>query len=115
MDARQGRSVGAVAFAVLALALVLAAALAAPSQADADQTAGRALIYIDGELVKNTKDNHFTFERRLSVGCHTVKVEQRRGGEVVSSSIRHFCSDERTKLIVEVDDGSVTSTTRTIG
>ncbi len=41
-------------------------------------------------------------------------VAQKRGGEVISSSIRRFCSDEPTRLIVKVDDGSVNSTTRTV-
>ncbi len=93
------------------LSLALVAALAVAPQADAHQIAGRTLIYLDGELVKNTKDDHFTYERRLSPGCHTVEVVQKRGGEVVSSSIRRFCSDERTRLIVTVDDASVSSKT----
>ena len=96
---------------LMGLTLVLGAALAAPSQADAHQTAGRTLIYIDGELVKNTTDDHFTFERRLSPGCHALKVVQKRGGEVISRSIRRYCSEEPTRLIVTVDHGSVSSRT----
>ncbi len=56
------------------LSLALVAALAVAPQADAHQIAGRTLIYLDGELVKNTKDDHFTYERRLSPGCHTVEL-----------------------------------------
>ncbi len=117
MDTSVGKKVGAVrtvAVLVATLALVLVAALAAPSQADAHQTAGRTLIYVDGELVKSTKDDHFTYERRLSPGCHTVQVMQKRYGEIVSQSIRRYCSDEPTKLIVTVNDGSVSSTTSTV-
>ncbi len=98
--------------ATLVVALVAAAAVA--PQADAHQTAGRTLIYIDGDLVKSTTDDHFTFTKRLAPGCHKVEVAQRRGGEVVSRSVRRYCSEEPTRLIVEVDDGSVSSTTRTI-
>ena len=101
-------------FMLVVLSLALVVALAAPSQADAHQTAGRTLIYVDGELVRNTTDDHFTFERRLSPGCHTVEVVQKRGGEVVSSSIRRFCSDEPTKPVVKVDHGSVSFSTYTI-
>lgn len=97
-----------------ALTLVLVAALATPSQADAHQQAGRTLIFIDGERVKSTTDDHFTYSRRLSPGCHRVEVVQRRSGEVVSRSVRRYCSDEPTRLVVRVDDGSVSSTTRTI-
>ncbi len=112
----QGRigAVRAVAVLLATLTLVLVAALAVAPQADAHQQAGRTLIYIDGNLVKSTKDDHFTFTRRLSPGCHGVEVVQKRGGEVVSRSVRRFCSGEPTRLIVKVDDGSVTSTTRTI-
>jgi hypothetical protein len=59
---------------VLAAALVaqlvatLVAAPVAPLRADAHQTVGRTLVYLDGELVKNTRDDHFTFERVLSAG-----------------------------------------------
>ncbi len=97
-----------------ALTLVLVAALATPSQADAHQQAGRTLIFIDGERVKSTTDDHFTYRQRLSPGCHTVAVEQRQGGEVISRSVRRFCSEEPTKLVVRVNDGSVSSTTTTI-
>ncbi len=102
------------AVALAALSLVLVVTLAVAEKAEAHQTAGRTLIYLDGELVKSTRDDHFTYDRRLARGCHTVKVVQRQGGEVVFSSIMRFCSDEPTKLIVKVDDGSVSSTTRTI-
>ncbi|MDP9486165.1 MAG: hypothetical protein M3Q49_10345 [Actinomycetota bacterium] len=114
MDTRIGQKIETARLALVALAmlsLVLVAALAAPERADAHQTAGRTLIYVDGELVKSTKDDHFTYERRLSPGCHTVQVMQKRYGEVVSQSIRRYCSDERTRLIVTVDDGSVSSKT----
>lgn len=115
MDARQGMTgaVRAVTVLFAVLALLVAAALAAPSRADAHQQAGRTLIYIDGDLVKNTADDHFVHERGLSSGCHRVEVVQRRGGEVISRSVRRFCSDERARLVVEVDDGSITTTTRT--
>ncbi len=116
MDATTGSArlfrVTLVVLAALALALVAAVAVA--ERADAHQQPGRTLIYLDGERVKSTQDDHFTYDRRLARGCHTVKVEQRQGGEVVFSSIMRFCSDEPTKLIVKVDDGSVSSTTRTI-
>ena len=48
-------------FVLVVLSLALVVALAAPSQADAHQTAGRTLIYVDGELVRNTTDDHFTY------------------------------------------------------
>lgn len=99
---------------LLVLSLVMVATLTAPERAEAHQQPGRTLIYVDGALAKATKDDHFTYDRRLARGCHTVKVVQRQGGEVVFSSIMRFCSDERTRLIVKVDDGSVSSTTRTI-
>ncbi len=114
MDTRIGQKIETTRLALVALAmlsLVLVAALASPERADAHQIAGRTLIYIDGELVKNTKDNHFTFKRRLSPGCHAVKVVEKRGGEVISHSFRRFCSSEPTRLIVKVDDGSVSSST----
>ncbi len=119
MDTRIGQKfettrLALVALAMLSLVLVAALGSLTPERADAHQTAGRTLIYVDGELVKSTKDDHFAYEKRLSPGCHTVKVVQKRGGEVISSSIRRFCSDEPTKLIVKVDDGSVSSTTRTV-
>ncbi len=91
--------------------LVMVATLAAPERAEAHQQPGRTLIYVDGAFAKATKDDHFTYDRRLARGCHTVKVVQRQGGEVVFSSIMRFCSDERTRLIVKVDDGSVSSST----
>ncbi len=108
-------AVRAVALLVAMLLAVLMVAALAAERAEAHQQPGRTLIYIDGELVRNTTDDHFTFERRLSPGCYRVEVIQKRGGEVISQSIRRFCSEEPTKLRVEVDDGSVTSTTRTIG
>ncbi len=115
MDAtmREGRmgAMRAVAVLLATLTLLLVAAVAVAEKADAHQTAGRVVIFIDGEKVKNTKDNHFTFERTLSPGCHTVKVVEKRGGQIVSQSIRRFCSDERTRLVVKVNDGSVSSTT----
>ncbi len=117
MDAaNRGRigAVRAVAVLVATLSLLLVVALAAPERADAHQQPGRTLIYVDGQLVKATKDNHFTYDRRLARGCHTVKVVQKRGGEVISRSFRRFCSSEPTRLIVKVDDGSVSSTTRTV-
>lgn len=91
-----------------ALSLMLVAALAAPLQeADAHQIAGRTLIYIDGELVKKTQDDHFTFERRLSRGCHTVKVVQRQGGDVTTQQTSRVCSDDGSRVVVEVDDNNV--------
>ncbi len=96
---------------MLTLSLMMVSAVAVAQKAEAHQQPGRTLIYIDGELVRNKTDDHFTFERRLSPGCHTVKVVQKRNGEVISRSIRRFCSDERTRLIVEVDHGSVSSST----
>ncbi len=99
---------------LLVLSLVMVATLAVAEKAEAHQTAGRTLIYLDSELVKSTRDDHFTYDRRLARGCHTVKVVQKRGGEVISRSFRRFCSSEPTRLIVKVDDGSVSSTTRTV-
>ncbi len=90
-----------------ALALLLVAVLATPTRADAHQTAGRTLIYIDGELVKKTQDDHFTFERRLSRGCHTVKVVQKQGGDVTTQQTSRVCSDDGSRVVVEVDDNNV--------
>ncbi len=98
----------------VALLVALVSALAVGLQADAHETAGRTLIYVDGERVKATQDDHFVYRQRLSSGCHTIKVIQKRGGEIISQSIRRYCSGEPTKLIVKVDDGSVSSTTRTL-
>ena len=76
--------------------------------------AARTLIYVDGELVKNTTNDHFVYRQRLAPGCHRVEVLQKRNGEVISRSVRRFCSDSRSRLIVEMNDGSVTTTTRTV-
>ncbi len=99
---------------VATLMLAMVATVAVAEKADAHQTAGRVVIYIDGEKVKNTRDDHFVYRQRLAPGCHTVEVVQKRGGEVISRSFRRFCSDEPTSLIVKVDDGSVSTTTRAI-
>ncbi len=117
MDTRQGKTgaVRAVAVAVAALTLLLVATLAVAPQADAHQTAGRTVIYLDGEKVKATKDDHFTYRQRLSPGCHSVQVVQKRSGEVVSrSAVGRYCSEEPTRLVVEVDHSSVTQRVETI-
>lgn len=118
MDASLGKKVGAVrtvAVLVATLSLVLLAALAAPKQADAHQTAGRTIIFVDGEVVKNTRDDHFVYRQRLAPGCHRVEVVQKSGGEVISrSAVGRYCSEEPTRLVVKVDHGSVSQRVETI-
>ncbi len=113
----QGR-IGAVRAAAVLLAtltLLLVVALAAPERADAHQQPGRTLIYVDGQLVKATKDDQFVYRQRLAPGCHRVEVVQKRGGEVVSrSAVGRYCSEEPTRLVVEVDHSSVTQRVETI-
>ena len=117
VDTRIG-TVGVLRLAVvllMALALLMAAALAVPTRADAHQTAGSAMIFIDGELVKQTRDDHFTYTKVLSPGCHEVRVV-RRAGDGRSVTEISGCSDERTKLTVRVDHRSVsTSSTTDLG
>ena len=96
---------------VVAFSLMMVAALAVAPKADAHQTAGRTNIYIDRCCFIKTTDDHFTFKYDLSSGYHTVKVVRKQGGEVISQSIRRYCSEEPTKLIVTVDHGSVSSKT----
>ena len=107
-----------VALAALAVALVAALAMA-PQEAQAHQTKGRTLVYIDGELVKSTKDEHFTVRRTLSRGCHTAQVLYKREGRVVSRTDYRGCGNSPFRLTIEVDDGGVsfrkTSTTTTAG
>ena len=98
--------------ALIALALVMAAALTAPTRADAHQTAGNTSIFIDGELVKQTRDDHFTFTKILSPGCHEIRVVQRTGNSR-SATESTECFDERTKLTVRVDHSSVSTSTTT--
>ncbi len=94
-----------------ALSLMLVAALAAPSTAEAHQQAGRTQIYVDGDIAKNTGDDHFTYRQRLSPGCHTVKVVQRRGGNVVGVYEQRECTRGRSILEVGVNHSSVEITT----
>lgn len=89
-----------------ALSVLVVAAVAAPP-AEAHQTPGRTTVSVDGNVVKNTRNNHFTVERVFSPGCHSVEVVQRRGGDVVSDSRQRECSKSRTILEVGVDDSNV--------
>ena len=107
-QARTARTLAAVLLA--ALSMLVAAVFAAP-QAEAHQTPGRTIIAVDGNQVRSTRDNHFTYERPLSPGCHTIRVVQRQGGNVVSASQQRACSRSRTLLEVQVDDSDVQITT----
>ena len=95
-----------------ALSVMAAAALAAPSQAEAHQTAGSTLIYVDGNLVKRTSDDHFTYSKILEPGCHNIKVVSRADGERVVQR-KHTCLGERAELTVTVNDGNVSSSVTT--
>ena len=100
----------AAAVVLAALSMLLVAAAAAPS-AEAHQRAGRTVISVDDEQVKNTRDDHFTYRRTLSPGCHRVEVVQRQVGDVVNASQQRACSRSRTLLEAEVDDSDVQITT----
>jgi hypothetical protein len=99
---------------VLTVALVMAAmVLATPTtkEVDAHSTPWVTRIFVDGELVKRTPDDHFTYTQRLAPGCYTVKVVRRNGGGTVIRTENRFCSDEVSKLVVKVNDRSVSTTT----
>jgi hypothetical protein len=92
--------------ALIAVSLLLAATIATPTQADAHSIPGATKIYVDGELVKNTPRDHFTYTQELSAGCHTVKVVRTTSSS--SSTTRdRFCSEESSTLVVEVNDNNV--------
>ena len=93
------------AVVLAAVSVLLVAAVAAPS-AEAHQRAGRTVISVDGEQVKNTRDDHFTYRQTLSPGCHRVEVVQRQGGNVSAAGQRE-CSRSRSVLTVEVDHADV--------
>jgi len=112
MEGRTNTGLVRLAMVILAaLTLVLVAAMTAPTRADAHEQAGRTLIYVDGDLAKNTRDDHFAFRRTLSPGCHNVRVVQSRGGNVVGVYEQRECSRGRSVLEVKVDHSSVEITT----
>lgn len=86
----------------LAVTLALLLAVAGPPVRSADAATVTTKITIDGDLKKSTHDKNFTFSRRLSDGCHNVKVVQTSSGSRSEQNSR-FCSDSRTKLVVDVD------------
>jgi uncharacterized protein YdeI (BOF family) len=114
VDARMGtaRLPRLAVVALIALGLLMATALTAPTRADAHQTAGNTRIFVDGELVKQTRDDHFTYTKILSPGCHEIRVVQRTG-DTRSVTESTECSVESTKLTVGVDHGSVSVSTTT--
>jgi hypothetical protein len=93
--------------ALMALSLLMAATLAAPTRADAHQTAGSTRIFIDGKRVLLTPDDHFTFTKVLSRGCHDVRVVQWRHGHKTLSQGQSNCSKKRTTLTIAVNHKSV--------
>lgn len=98
-----------IAFAAM-LALLLA--VAGPSVQSADAATVTTRITVDGDVKKSTHDKNFTFSRRLSRGCHTVKVVQTSSGSR-SEQVSRFCSDSHTKVVVDVDGfGDVDITAR---
>ncbi len=109
-NANRGGSVRAVGM-LLAVLLLLAVTLAMAGKAEAHQTAGRTVISVDGEVVKNTRDDHFAFRRNLSPGCHQVKVVQRRGGNVYAVYQQRECSRGQSVLTVKVDHSNVSIST----
>ena len=92
----------AVLISLAALLLALLLAVAGPPVRSADAATVTTRIKIDGDLKKSTHDKNFTFSRRLSAGCHTVKLVQTSSGSR-SEQVSRFCSDSRTKVIVDVD------------
>jgi hypothetical protein len=89
-----------VSLAALLLALLLV--VSGPPVRSADAATVTTKITIDGDVKKSTHDKNFTFSRRLSDGCHNVKVVQTSSGSRSEQTSR-FCSDSRTKLVVDVD------------
>jgi hypothetical protein len=96
-----------VVMALMACSVLMVMALATSTPADAQSTAGVTRIYVDGELVANTGDDHFTYTRVLGPGCHDVRVERRVGDSVRQVSQQQQCSSGSTRLTVRVDDDSV--------
>ena len=98
--------VSLVVMALMACSVLMVMALATSTPADAQSTAGVTRIYVDGELVANTGDDHFTYTRELGPGCHDVRVVQGVGDSVRQVS-QQQCSSGSTRLTVRVDDDSV--------
>lgn len=92
----------AVLISLAALLLALLLAVAGPLVRSADAATVTTKITVDGDVKKSTHDKNFTFSRRLSDGCHTVKVVQTSSGSR-SEQVSRFCSDSRTKVVVDVD------------
>jgi methionine-rich copper-binding protein CopC len=88
--------------AVLISLAALLLAVAGPLVRSADAATVTTKITVDGDVKKSTHDKNFTFSRRLSDGCHTVKVVQTSSGSR-SEQVSRFCSDSRTKVVVDVD------------
>ena len=65
-------------------------------------------IYVDGTLIKSTKDTTFTYKTLLQKGCHKVRVVQFSAGEVVRKQMNSTCVNQKSTLIVEVNGHSVT-------
>jgi hypothetical protein len=103
-----------VVMALMACSVLMVMALATSTPADAQSTAGVTRIYVDGELVANTGDDHFTYTRVLGPGCHDVRVEQGVGDSVRQVSQQQQCSSGSTRLTVRVDDDSVSVSMTTI-
>lgn len=118
MDTRIGKT-GMVRLVVVALSLMLVAAFAVAPKADAHQTEGSSTsIYVDGNLVKSTSDDHFTYSKILKPGCHSIRVVSRETNDegTVQKTVQSkstSCVNERAKLTVRVSDGNVFSSVTT--
>lgn len=120
MDTRIGKTgmVRLVVVALVALSLMLVAAFAVAPKADAHQTEGSSTsIYVDGNLVKSTSDDHFTYSKILKPGCHSIRVVSRETNDegTVQRTVqsKNTCVNERAKLTVRVSDGNVFSSVTT--
>jgi hypothetical protein len=106
---------GVVRLVVMALMacsmLLMVMALATSTPAEAHSTAGATRIYVDGELVVNTPDDHLTYTQVLGPGCHDVRVVRRVGDSVRQVSQQHQCSSGTTQLTVRVNHNSISVST----
>jgi hypothetical protein len=95
-----------VVMALMACSVLMVMALATSTPADAHNTAVVTRIYVDGELVVNTRDDHVTYTQVLGPGCHDVRVVRRVGDSVRQVSQQHQCSSGTTQLTVTVNHNS---------